>query len=364
VSCAAGDRDRVELARFLDRYGANLSADVAPESMEITLWGPSSAFDRLFPVLADCVLRPRFSADDIERIRRQLRERQMRERTQPDARAETELFRILYPPGHPYRSTGVGTPESARRVSAPALRKFHETHFSGGGGRLVVTSAQSLDALARRAQSLFATFPVSAAPALPIRDRPNGGANPEPRLVPMPERSQVEIRVGGRSLARADPRFTSLFLANEILGGRPLLARLFQRVRERHGLAYHASSDVESMRFGGYWQAEAGSGPKDARRVARLIRAEVARLAHSLVSASELNRIRESSIGSLPLQLETTSGAHELALDVAYHDLPLDFYRTWPAQLRALGPRDIQRAARAGLDPENAVTVLAGPVPT
>ena len=47
----------------------------------------------------------------------------------------------------------------------------------------------------------------------------------------MPGRSQVEILIGGSSVARSAPEYFGAFLANEVLGGRPLLSRLFQQVR-------------------------------------------------------------------------------------------------------------------------------------
>ena len=177
----------------------------------------------------------------------------------------------------------------------------------------------------------------------------------------MPGRAQVELRLAGPSRQRSDPTFPAAFLANEVLGGRPLLSRLFQRVRETHGLAYHASSDLEAMRWGGYWKAQAGTGPERADRALALIGREVARLARTPVGPGELSTIRDSAIGEMPLALETTLGAHELAVDVAYHDLPDDWLRTWPTSLYRVGPEELRRAAREWMDPSTAVVVRAGP---
>ena len=178
----------------------------------------------------------------------------------------------------------------------------------------------------------------------------------------MPGRAQVELRIGGESVPRRSEWYPGAYLANEMLGGRPLLSRLFQRVREVHGLAYHASSDLEAMRWGGYWSVQAGTGPERVDRVIPMLVEELERLRTELVPSAELDAVRESVIGEIPLSLETTSGAHELLMDVAYHGLPGDFYRLWPERLRALKPADLRRGAEEAIDAHRASTVVAGPL--
>ncbi|MFZ1023090.1 MAG: pitrilysin family protein [Thermoplasmata archaeon] len=361
VTSAAGPYDRVELARLLDRYGATLQHDAAAESTEVSIWGPAQEWERLLAIFAEVVMRPRFENEDLDRVRRQILEHQLRELTQPGHRAERVLLETLFPKGHPYRESGLGTRRTISRIGRANVTRFHREHFTSEGALLVVTIPTSLVRLRPVLQKLFKSFD-SSPPRRP--SLPPVATAPETRMVAMADRSQVEVRIGGVSLSRADPHYLALFLANEVLGGRPLLSRLFQRVRERHGLAYHASSEVEAMRWGGYWVARAGTGKDRWKRVIRLMQQEIRSLSQAPVSASELNRIRESAIGEIPLALETTSGAHELAVDVAYHHLPDDFYRNWPAQLRALRARDLEEAARIGLDGSHAISVLAGPLGT
>jgi zinc protease len=141
------------------------------------------------------------------------------------------------------------------------------------------------------------------------------------------------------------------------------LSRLFQRLREKAGLAYHASSQLEAMRYGGFWTVQAGTSPANADRALRLLRRELRHLESDPVAPDELELIRESAIGELPLSLESTADAHELAVDLAYHELPADFWERWPARLRAVGPAEIQEAVREGLDARTAVTIVAGPAP-
>lgn len=359
LSSGAGRRDRVTLARLLDGLGATLGCRTSPETCEVGISGPSDAFDPLLEVLADAVLRPRFDPADLARVQRQLEERQLWEMQQPDGRVEREVLRALFASGHPYRTLGLGERRSLASVGRSELRRFHAGHFPAGACQLIVTSGRGLSEVARDAKSLFRELPEGAGPAAPrLPDPPRRSHASE---VEMPGHAQVEIRLAGPSVSRSDPRYPALFLANEVLGGRSLLSRLYQQLREEEGLAYHASSDLEALRWGGYWTVQAGTGPERAERAARLLRKEVERLAREPIPQAELDRIRESAIGELPLALETSGAAHELAVDIGYNGLPDDHLERWPEVLRAVTPEEIQAAAGLGYALAQSVQVAAGP---
>ncbi len=360
LTSAAGPYDRVELARRLDRAGATLTSQCAPESAEVTIWGPAEEWADLLGLLAEVVLRPRFERDDHRRVLRQLVERQLREAAQPASRADRELLRTVFPRGHPYRETGLGDRRSLGRLRRESIVRFHGRHYTADGGILVVTAPARRSAVERVVRQHFRGFPASAAPSLRLPAARRAGT--QLVKVVLPGRTQVEIRMGGPSVARDNVSYPAAFLANEILGGRPLLSRLFQNVREKEGLAYYASSDLEAMRLGGYWVAGAGTGADRWERVVRILEDELRRLREEAVGTRELRTLRESAIGEIPLSLESTSDAHELAVEAAYYHLPEDHWRSWPARLRAVGPADLREAAAEAFSADGAVTVVAGPV--
>ncbi len=360
ITTAAGRLDRVALARRLDRAGATLSRDTSPEAAEVTLWGPADAWRSLLPVLADVVLRPRFDPEDIARLRRQLFERQLREETQPASRAERELRRAVFPPGHPYRETGLGDRRTVERVDRAALRRFHRAHYVRSGASIVLTTRAPLRSVVEAVREEFEELPRTVPKRLELPTLSDRRATTV--RIDLAGRSQVEVRVGGPSIPQSSPDYPAAFLANEALGGRPLLGRLFQRVREQNGLAYHASSHLDTMRLGGSWTAAAGTGPERWKKVVPMLEEEVDRLRRRGVPQGELDSVRTSAIGEMALALESTSDAHELAVEAAYHELPRDYWATWPERLRAVTPADVRRAARRAFDPNRSATVVVGPL--
>jgi zinc protease len=360
LTSGAGTRNRIELARFLDRAGGTLNSQCDPESAEVTVWGPMDGTEPLMGVLADAVLHPRFDRADLERVRRQLIERQLRELAQPGPRADRELHRAIFPVGHPYRTTGAGDRKSVTRLHSRDLARFHARHFTGPGGLLVATTSLNLRSLVTLVTRLFSDLPAEG-PSTPPIPAPSQEA-PREVSINLPGRSQVEVRMGGPSLARDHPGYAAAYLADEVLGGATLLSRLFTRVRSKGGLAYHASSHLEAMTWGGYWVAQAGTGADRWRKVLPMLRQEVGRIAQEPIPTPELDLVRESRIGEVALALESTSDAHELALEVAYYHLPEDYWVTWPSLLRGLSPEEVQEAAANAFDRRRAATVIVGPM--
>ncbi|HEV2449716.1 MAG TPA: insulinase family protein, partial [Thermoplasmata archaeon] len=133
------------------------------------------------------------------------------------------------------------------------------------------------------------------------------------------------------------------------------------RIREQSGLAYHTASELAAGLWDGYWVAEAGTTPGQADRVLQLLTREVERLGRTPVRASELERIRESGLGAVQLELEDSASAHSLAVEVAEWELPDDHWRRWPAEVRAISPGEVESAGRRAFDPALASHVVAGP---
>lgn len=362
LSAGTRKRDKRAFAREIDRLAATFSARASWERLEMEGSGPQQAQDEVLGLLFDALTEPRLDPVELERIRREMQEALLREASQPDERADRVFLERLLPRGHPYRRNPLGTPRSLRRVNRERVRRFHLKHLTPRGSMLVVTTPQRPPELLRSLRSTFGA--LSGGPPLPPptvevpRSRPEGGLH----YVSLPGTTQVEVIVGGVAPFRGHPDYPALTLANEILGGRSVLSRLFQVVREREGLAYGASSELESLSWAGLWTADAGTGPGHVATVHRLLVQEVRRLAEKGPSPTELRRIRESLLGSLPLLLETSTQAHGLAVEVGYFDLPLDHFERWPQVLRALTPSDIRRAVKEHLwDGGAPLAVAVGP---
>jgi predicted Zn-dependent peptidase len=96
-----------------------------------------------------------------------------------------------------------------------------------------------------------------------------------------------------------------MYVLNTVLGG-SMSSRLFQNVRERHGLVYSISSGVTAYSDAGALTIYAGTSLESVDEVIRLTIEELKRLRGERMADEELRRAKDHLKGSLMLSLENT----------------------------------------------------------
>jgi zinc protease len=352
------------LAQRLDRLAATISVETSWDHTSVEIAGPTAVEGELLAILSEVVSNPRFEAVEVERVKRSMQERIARDRSQPAPRAERAFLERLFPRSHPYHRSPSGTVRSIPRLTKGDLERFHRDHYTSGSSKIIVTSSTPEKEIVRTVRkNLPELRERSSSPSLPGR---TGGGVRDPRRapisIPIPGSRQVEVLMGGLAPTRRHPSYSALKLANEVLGGRPVLSRLFQVVREQSGLAYDTESEVNMLLNGGMWTVSAGTGAETVARVVERMGREVRRLATEEIPLQELTAMRESFIGSFLVHTDTPGSAHSFADEVAEYDLPLDHFLTWPTELRQITPREIRKSVADHLsDWEDPLVVIAGP---
>jgi predicted Zn-dependent peptidase len=168
---------------------------------------------------------------------------------------------------------------------------------------------------------------------------------------------QLCLGVPARPLAD-ESRYISL-LMNTILGG-GMSSRLFQTVREEHGLAYSIYSDMSPYRDTGSLCVFAGTSADKTVELVKLVTQEFRRMKEEPVEAEELRRAKDQLKGNLLLSLES-SGARmsNLARQQMYFD---HFFGPQEIldNVEAVTVEDVQQMAQSLFDPERIALTMLG----
>ena len=109
-----------------------------------------------------------------------------------------------------------------------------------------------------------------------------------------------------------------MHVLNVVLGG-GVSSRLFQKVREQHGVAYSIYSWLSSFSDAGLLTIYAATRPKEVGRVLRYIARETGALRSRGMTRQELETAKSHLQGSLMLSVESThSRMNKLAKDELY----------------------------------------------
>ncbi len=254
-------------------------------------------------VLADMVRRPRFDPVEIEKERGVIIEEIRMGRDQPEQVVQDMLGGILWK-HHPLGRPLAGSPGTIRALTRAEILAFKTGAYVPANTCVVLAGRLShADAVAR-----VAAATRGLRPRPPPVGRPVTGRVPQERLALQAKPiEQTHAALGFRTFGRTDRRRYALKLLNVILGEN-MSSRLFQVVREQHGLAYAIHSGAQLFAETGVLAISAGLDRRRHFRALALIIREARRLKASLVSRSELDRAKEFATGQLRLALESPSG--------------------------------------------------------
>ena len=307
-------------------------------------------------ILADMYINPRFAPADIDRERGVIMEEIMMYRDQPHQLVQDHLGELIWNK-HPVGRPLIGTPENIARMTRDDIIAFKEKKYTGGATRVAFAGRVDHDECVRAVESLLQDVPKRAAP----RCKPVEADTAQSRMrVEHKEVEQTHLALGFRLFGRHDPRRYVLKLLSVVLGEN-MSSRLFQAVREKHGLAYSVHSSMHLFDETGALVVSAGLERARTEKALQLIFGEMARLMDRPVAARELRRAKDYAIGQLEIGLESTInqmmwiGENNLSFGRLIQPEEV------MARIQEVTAEDIQQLARAVLRPKRVSVAMVTP---
>ena len=348
-----------ELATQIERLGAQIGANAGSDSTSVFVAAPAQNIDAAGRLLSEIVRSPTFAQAELERERRRALDRLRVSMRQPAFVSALALRRALFGAA-PYGSLGTGTPASLAALTREDLTGYHASWWRPDNATMIVIGSLGAEEGFALAERLFGDW---AAPAQPLPSLPanRAGAAPSPRVVvvDMPQADQAAVSVALRGVTRSDSDYYPLLLANSVLGGSST-ARLFQEVRVNRALSYGAYSSLETLRDEGMLIAQAQTRNDAAPEVARVMLAEISRLAAEPITPEQLERRRTLVTGGFGRQVETTFGLGGFLTNLAVQGLPMTEFGRYLPSIAAVTPQQIAASVAAELDPAQASIVIVG----
>lgn len=310
-------------------------------------------------LLADCLRYPVFPADQVDRLRAQALTG-FAIRAQDTAEMASLTFDELLFPGHPYGLPEDGHLETVARIRAEDLKQYHKTHFGPKGMVLVAVGAVTAQQVADLTEQVLGDWQNPEQPEDPAIPEAVPPLETIRRYVAIPGKAQTDLVMGTLGPKRTDEDYFAASLGNNILGQFGMMGRIGDSVREKSGLAYHASTSLNAWISAGSWEISAGVNPGNLERVIDLILSEVNRFTLDGVTDDELHDSISNTVGRLPLSLESNSGVARSIVNIERFNLGLDYYQKYAALVESVTRDQVVESARRHLDTEHFITVSAG----
>jgi predicted Zn-dependent peptidase len=298
-------RDALEISAALDEVGGELNAFTAKEYTCFYARVLDVDVPIAVDVICDMVTSSVLSTHEVDNERGVILEEIAMHDDDPGDSVHDEFASLVWP-DDPLGRPVLGTVDTIGAMSRTAINGYYRRRYRPE--QLVITAAGNIDhgKLVRLVKRAFEDVPIEdgATPAQPRR----GKRSPDFAVASMVKHRQTEqanLVLGCAGMPRGDERRFALGVLNAAVGG-GMSSRLFQSVRERHGLAYSVYSFASHFADAGMFGVYAGCHPKRVQQVLDLSREELAAVAAGGLTAAELERGRGQMRGGFVLGLEDT----------------------------------------------------------
>jgi len=291
-----------DITQAIEGRGGYLNAFTQQEA---TCYYARVSYDRLaeaVDVLADMYLHPRFRAEEITKERAVIMEEIMMYRDLPQHTVHEMLIGSLWK-GHPLGRPIAGAPETLGAMDRSDIVTFKRRKYASAN--TVVAFAGKVDhgACVKLIRGTLGRMTAGRAPAY---RRVTPAVKQSQLALAAKDIEQAHLALAVRLFGRSDKRKYALKLLSAVLGEN-MSSRLFQVVREKHGLAYSIHSSVDLFKDSGALVVTAGVDRKRKERAVKLIASELVKIREHRIGKGEMGRAKDYVIGHIRLGLESTA---------------------------------------------------------
>ncbi|MHB9027907.1 MAG: M16 family metallopeptidase [Candidatus Latescibacterota bacterium] len=347
-------RSVFEIADSLESLGGSLNAFT---SRDMTCYYVSVLDEHLrqaIDILADILNHSLFVPEEIEREKLVVLEEIRSSQDVPEELVEDIFGDVMLSPD-PAGKPILGTPESVQSFTREEIIEYLARWYTSSS--IVIAAAGNIehDTLAELVSSYFTFSDADKSPDMQQIAQVN-----ETRIDIVRKIQQSHICLGGRTFGYADDRRTALWLLNTLLGN-GMSSRLFQNIREKHGLAYSIYSFTELLQDKGFITTYAATETGNLEKTIDLIREEYRNLSEASLDSETMDRVKSQLKGSLVLNLESTSNrmsrlAKQEILLGTHHDIDTTIH-----MVEGVTSEAVRQVSQEVFSPESLRTVVITP---
>jgi zinc protease len=349
-------KNSAKIAETVDFLGAKLAIYSSREDVIIEMKALSDQLPEVLGLMAELAMWPTFDDAELKKLKKRELDRLSLASQSPSFLARREFWRALYGT-HPYAHVDT-TKDVVKRIKKSDLSKWHRRNFVPNNAYLVVAGDVASDAVLTAANKVFKAW-APAKVIEPVYPEPPARSAREIVLIDRPESVQSVIYVGNLALARQDPDFVPLTVANQVLGG-SAASRMFMDLREKQSLTYGAYSDVNEEAVRAPFRASAAVRNEVTEQAMKGFMHHLERIVSEAAPEAELADAKRYLIDSFPLQIETAGEIAGLTSDLRKYGFADDYWDGFRAQIAAVTPEQALAAAKKHITPQSALIVVVG----
>ncbi|MGE8537135.1 MAG: M16 family metallopeptidase [Chryseobacterium sp.] len=335
----------------VDYLGANLNFSSGGASANSL----SKYFPEVLGLMADAIINPKFSAEEIQNSKERAIEGLKSEEKNASSIAERVSNALMYG-----KNTSRGefeTVESINKIQLADVQNIYKKYYAPDNAYLVIVGDVKFDQVKPLIEKAFNSWKKANTPVAQLEPASNV-AKTEINVVDVPSAVQSVVSLNNlNTLKMKDANYFPATIANYILGGGGE-ARLFMNLREKNGFTYGAYSSMVASKYSPEFSASASVRNEVTDKAVKEFMNELNAI--STVKPEELANAKAKLKGSFIMSLEQPATIARFALNQKVQDLPADFYTNYLKSIDKVTAADVSNAVKTTILPNQSRIFIAG----
>lgn len=329
-----------QIAALIENKGGDINAFTG---QEITAYHSKLGADNFevgMDVVSDIMLNPVFNKKDIDKEKKVVLQEMKMYHDAPKRFVSEKLFEQIYAP--PFGLSGIGTPETLKRITRAAMQKYHGIYYSPSNIVVSVVGKADVDHIWNLSRKYFLKKQVqrqiNKMQKLSVKPGSFGNFIEHRKGI-----DQAHLSFGYLMPSLQSPLRYAAEIFNNIFGELSFTSRLYQEIRERRGLAYHAYSSVNQEVDYSYGEIYIGTEKSKLESSKKIALKELKKM--EKVDLKDVNESKERLIGKFALRGEDSEN---VAYDLLQEELNGDGkeYYKYPARISEVKLEDVRKVAK------------------
>ncbi len=353
-------RSAQEIAESVEAKGGSLGEISGNNSLGLKLNFLKEDFPFALGLLEDLVFHPTFPKDELVKLKDQVKDALREQRDDVVTVAGLKLNELLFAQ-HPYRLNPLGNFTAIDKIERQDIVSFYQTLSVPSNIVLAIYGDIEPPKVLETVRQKFLKLKPGQFSGKQFGQKP-----PQKPLLDEVEtldKQQAVVMVGFLGPKLGDPDEGAVETLVSIIG-RGMNSRLFMKIREEMGKAYHLTGSFLPGLDTGRLMFYVATNPEDDMRVKEILINTIKEVGDSGVTDEELETTKSYLKGRQLMSLETAASLADVTTLDELYGLGFARFNHYAAKLDQVTKEDVQRVAKSYLDLAHSVTVVTGPADT
>ncbi|WP_236969195.1 M16 family metallopeptidase [Membranihabitans marinus] len=341
-----------------DFFGADFQVRYHLDYASFTLVSLKKHFPEVLPLFFEIIQWPKFDREELALLKKRAKSKLKLAEADNDAMSFRILTEKIFGSQHAYGYNS--NYDDIDNIEIEDLYRYHEKNYCAPNFKVYLSGSVENDIVDIITEYLY-KIPTGSTNGSSLKLVNLEGETNQPGEFFIKNNysfdAQSSVKLGKRMLKRDHPDYIGMHFLNTIMGGF-FGSRLMQNIREKKGLTYNIYSDLEPMKYDGYFIIGTDIKTENIKQVIGLIYDEIDILQNELIPVKEMNTVSNYIKGYLVSALDGVFSKAEIVKLLTLENMEVEWIYDFFDHIDNIKAEKVRQLAKNYLKKDQLFTVV------